>query len=224
MRRSTLFRASAAGLACGLLALVPAGQAQTLTVGNSPYEWGQGGEFNAVPHGFFQTPVSLTTDGTFQTFCVQSQVSITPGQTYAAAFSMTAPGGPALNEQTAYLYDQFIRGVLPNYDYTNASNSRQSDAGALQYAIWQLEGQTTSGIGLQYNPLPSLTAEYVTLADTNAVAGDFYGVQIVVLQTTGPNPSNVQNLLAKVVPAPSTAAMLGLGGLVAGRRRRSLPA
>lgn len=216
-------RARAFGLASlvGVTVLVSAAQGQSVTLNlNSPYQYGNGGEFVATPFSFPATPLSLTNDGNFQTFCVQSQVQYTPGGTYNVYFSpIGAPGGPALNEPTAYLYDLFIRGTLPVYDYLNAGPSRQSNAGALQYAIWQLEGQNTTGLAA--NPDPALTTFYVNLATTNAAPGNFYGVSIMVLYTGDiNNPTFAQNQLVEL-PAPGSLGLLAVGGLMASRRRRA---
>ncbi len=205
----------------GSLAAASAALGQSVLLNlNSPYQFGNGGEFVATPTSFPATPLSLTNDGNFQTFCVQSQIQYTPGGNYNVYFSpVGAPGGPALNEPTAYLYDLFIRGTLPLYDYANAGPSRQSNAGALQYAIWQLEGQNTTG--LTANPDPALTNFYVNLATSNAAPGNFYGVSIMVLYTGDiGNPTFAQNQLVEL-PAPGALGLLGVGGVLASRRRRA---
>ena len=207
----------------GCCALAASTHAQNVTLNlNSPYQYGNGGEFVATPNGFPGTPLSLTNDGNFQTFCIQTQVEFSPGNTYSVYFApLGAPGGPALNEPTAYLYDQFIRGVLPGYDYPNALSQRLNDAGALQYAFWLLEGQDTTG--LTADPDPTLTTFYINLATTNAIPGNFYGVSVMVMYSGDlSNPTFAQNQLIELpgIPAPGAAALLGLGGFAAGRRRR----
>ena len=107
--------------------------AQIIVNRNTPYQYGDAGEFVATPFAFPSTPVSLTNDGNFQTFCIQAPIHFTPGDLYNCYFSNIAqPGGPVLNEQTAFLYDQFIRGVLPGYDFANAVPSRLTDAEPFQ--------------------------------------------------------------------------------------------
>ena len=205
----------------GLAALAPFCSAQTVTLNlNTPYQFGNGGEFAATPNGWFNTPLSLTSDGNFQTFCIQTKVEFSPGSTYSVYFSSVGGGGsPALNEATAYLYDQFIRGELPGYDFSNALGQRQTDAGALQYAFWTLEGQDTTG--LTADPDQSLTDFFVNLATTNAQSGNFYDVQIMVMYSGSlDDPSFAQNQLVEFVPAPAGAGVLALGMLAAGRRRR----
>ena len=215
----SLVVASTAGV--GLAALAPVCSAQTVTLNlNAPFQFGQGGEFVATPSGFPAVPLSLTSDGNFQTFCVQTKVEFSPGSTYSVYFAPVGGSGtPQLTEAAAYLYDQFIRGVLPNYDFPDTFGQRQVDAGALQYALWNLEGQDTSG--LVADPNPALTDFFVNLAIGNAVPGDFHGVSIMVMYTGDlDNPSFAQNQLVEFAPAPGAMALLGLGGLAAGRRRR----
>ena len=54
------------------------------------------------------------------------------------------PVGDDLNPTTAYLYTQFAKGILSNYDYLNTGLGRNVSAGELQKAIWFLEGEITS--------------------------------------------------------------------------------
>lgn len=211
----------AAAACVGVTLFTSTATAESVTINlKSPYMWGDGGEYVATPHNFFSPPVSLTSDGNFQTFCFQAKVHIQLDFEYSSYLSpVMPPGGPALTEQIAYLYDSFIRGTLPKYDYSNALNERTIDAGALQYAIWNLQGADTSG--LQYNPLPSLTDYYVNLANANAVAGDFHNVEVLVLYTgTRDNPQYAQAQLIEPTPAPGAGTALLLGGAAVLRRRR----
>ena len=204
---------------CGILAGTASG-AQIIVNQNMPYNYGDAGEFVATPFAFPGTPVSLTNDGNFQTFCIQAQEHFTPGDLYNCYFSNVGqPGGPSLNEQTAWLYDQFIHGTLPGYDFSNSLNQRLPNAGSLQYALWQLEGVDTTG--QTPDPSPATTASYMALANANAQPGNFYGVQIVVMYW-GPaeSPTFVQNQLVEFVPAPGTVGLAGLAGAVMLRRRR----
>jgi len=52
--------------------------------------------------------------------------------------------GDDLNPATAYLYTQFAKGILSNYDYFNTGVGRNVSAGELQKAIWFLEDEITS--------------------------------------------------------------------------------
>lgn len=51
--------------------------------------------------------------------------------------------GDNLDPMTAYLYTQFAKGTLSNYDYLGSG--RASDAGQLQKALWSLEDELTLG-------------------------------------------------------------------------------
>ena len=127
------------------------------------------GEFGAVPTGSFAPPIDPATDyssytryGTtgFDTFCVETTVDFTPGTTYNLALSLNALGSAnplspiPLSVGAAYLYSQFAKGMLSGYDFANSgagtsapstvsggnSDTRLTDAGSLQAALWYLEG------------------------------------------------------------------------------------
>ena len=111
-------------------------QANIITLNQGPYSYGQGGEFTA----------QTSDDGTFQTFCIETAVEFTPGHQYSYEFASTDSQGRYVALGTAYLYSQFITGQLSGYDYTSGPN-HQKDAGALQQAIWYIQGgQTFNGV------------------------------------------------------------------------------
>ena len=107
---------------------------------NSGYSYSDGGEFKAVTTGqeFVQnyaTPAKLG-DG-FETFCVEAHVEFYPNQPYNFTVSSVDNEGRYLSIGTAYLYYQFSQGTLNGYNY---NGDRASSAGALQQAIWYLQG------------------------------------------------------------------------------------
>jgi hypothetical protein len=112
---------------------------------------------------------------------------------------------------TAWLYSQFRAGTLANY----FTGTRQANAGALQDAIWYLEGETTTlayngADGTYYYNLAKLNAGSGSLSDTQVMADSLgaYGVIALNLFTGGndtpDNPgSRAQDQLA-IVPEPTT--------------------
>jgi hypothetical protein len=188
----------------------------TVTLNQGPNSFVNGGEFTAVTSGL----------GTFQTFCIEYGEEFSPGSLYDYKQNTGAvAGGPGWNAidpntglpmdnisiGTAWLYSQFRAGTLANY----FTGTRQANAGALQDAIWYLEGETTTlayngADGTYYYNLAKLNAGSGSLSDTQVMADSLgaYGVIALNLFTGGndtpDNPgSRAQDQLA-IVPEPTT--------------------
>ncbi len=142
MKKMTI---NGAGLILGLGMLVPQVRANSVVLTQDAYSYDVGGEFNAVtsPDNFlpYYSPLAVVGNG-FQTFCIETAVEFSPGNTYSYTLSSSDSQGRDLTQGAAFLYDEFGHGVLPNYDYADAG-ARQSDAGALQAAIWWFQGEQT---------------------------------------------------------------------------------
>jgi hypothetical protein len=230
-----------AGVLLAAGAVSPAVMAQTVTLNASPYSFSDGGEFTAVTSGPSLVNLSeyspYTGSGaSFQTFCVQSDVEFYEGTAYNYTVSLNSlgnasglgaptgtPGTPdnyALSEGTAWLYSQFARGTLSGYDYANSgtgtaaaglSATRQTDAGYLQSAIWELQGgQSLSGYpnggtgNLYYNEAVAALGANI---DTAATLSTDFGVEILNLGTAN---DNYQNQLGLVPDGGATLALLAL--------------
>lgn len=81
----------------------------------------------------------------FQTFCLEKDESVANNGHFilnseAEAGGSDTDAGDPLSAGTAWLYSQFARGVLINYDYTPGAG-RLASAGLLQEAIWGLEDE-----------------------------------------------------------------------------------
>ncbi len=241
----------------------------TVVLNQGTYNSGYGGEFSAdltyantalgavanqVSPAFVQHYAgtngannTTATNAVFQTFCVEEgihDVVFSPGTFYAATIGFTDGLPQTLNPGAAYLFDQFWKGTLVNYNYANTSNGRSASAGALQAAIWYLEGDqltlgaTFSDAGISSNGAAQLQAQaWVTLAqlphpnaippvqifgmyDTlaHALAGGRTGIAQAQLVEIPPAGSS------NPVPLPAAAgvgfSMLGGFGLLAGWRKR----
>ena len=190
----------------------------TLLDNTSSYSYGDGGEFRAVGNAGLDGIInwnaySTSTKGTigaadtsswgynsglnteqyFQTFCIQSTVYFAPGNSYSVVTSPTVSIG------TAYLYSQFAAGTLSGYNYAYGAG-RENTAGALQQAIWWLQGQT-GGVN---NSFVALAESILSLNDTTILnnANGAYGVVALDLGTPG---QPAQDQLAVVpVPEPTT--------------------
>ena len=156
-------------------------KANTVTLTQGTYSYSDGGEFTAVtsPGAFVGNGYVAATKNSagtgFQTFCMESQVYFSPGTVYSytlGQMSQPLTGGGIgsnlpLSTGAAYLYYQFATGNLTGYDYNTANTpgdqaARKADAGALQAAIWLLQGgQVVSGFPLGNN-------SYYDLAVANA--------------------------------------------------------
>jgi hypothetical protein len=217
-------------LAClvGVLA-VPAVQAQMQVViyqDLNNYSYGDGGEFNAVPNaallsinptlaGYSPSTenLNLTAGGpNFQTFCVETLVTFTPGNVYNAIISNEIlpdsqfPSGNPITMGTAWLYSQFAAGTLSGYDYTEGSG-RIATAGDLQQAIWYLQGDVASLVNGGADGTAFYTAAQTALGgNINNAANGAYGVVCLNLRD-----GNYQDQLMvapgyTVVPEPSAVS------------------
>jgi hypothetical protein len=244
-----------AGLIFGALTATPALMASTF-VSTDSYSFGANGEtagefsvtgdaYNAYHANYNANAI---VNGGFETFCVETGVNINLGNSYPYNYtvSQSTPGthntttgaGLALTSGAAWLYEQFALGDLTtgnsdfyNYADTGSGNSRKTDAGLLQSALWAFQGgQSVSGwpSGTSGNPYYTAALNHfgtLTLADA-ASAGAY---NVAILNLTYPNGTVAQNQLVltnKPTTTPdsaSTVLLLGvsLGGLfVAGLRRQ----
>jgi hypothetical protein len=118
-----------------------------------------GGEFraSAVSADLLAATVNLqgyasTTAGAnwFQTFCIERTETFSPNTTYEvqlnnnAIYNNTSGGSDPISMGTAWLYSQFAKGTLNNYDYTYGTG-RIGSATTLQLALWWLEGEANTG-------------------------------------------------------------------------------
>jgi hypothetical protein len=191
----------------------------TLLDNTSSYSQGDGGEFRAVGNTGLDSIInwnaySTSTKGTigaadtsswgynaglnteeyFQTFCIQSTVYFAPGNSYSVVTSPTVSIG------TAYLYSQFAAGTLSGYNYAYGAN-RENTAGALQQAIWWLQGQT-GGVKDGFVTAAETALGNLTDAEIRAAANGAYGVVALDL---GTRDQPAQDQLAIVpVPEPTT--------------------
>ena len=206
---------------------------------DSRFRGGGGGEFTAqlpggyVAAGWTYDVLALYDADTkdqihapsFQTFCLEIDENLQEnGHLYSVTISDSAveggvPGGSdPISVGTAYLYYKFGTHSLTGYNYDETDGTeRQSDAIALQKAIWYLEEEKTwSEIGSSNDWIDfaatNLGMTHAELMDDN---NGTYAVKAMNL--TGSLRS--QDLLVIVpVPAAVLLGMLGLG--VAGLKLR----
>ena len=191
-----------------------------------------GGEFNAVLNptpsslidlsGYNQSKGTSFADGSFETFCIESQVEFYPGATYnVTTDTQVLPETQGVDAHTAWLYAEFASGSLAGYEYT-PGNSRSASADVLQYAIWYFQGESqpyTNG-PLQVDPATNafiLAANAAFSADANLA--DQIGANVRALVLTDGNGNFAQDQLIIVPHAQpqqtvpdggSTVALLGM--------------
>jgi hypothetical protein len=224
-----------------------------ISLGNG-FGGGPGGEFDAKLISGTSTPfqaasvLSGTASGTsFITFCLEkneyfnsyTQTLYVKGAPNTGAINggngtatmYTGDSAPStdfdpISSKTAYLYTQFSKGTLSNYDYGNAT-LRVTDADALQNAFWYLENELGSPTVL--GSLSAQTQAWITEATTAIANNQWSGIgNVRVLNlykdANFTERSQDQLYMTTPVPEPETYAMmlagLGLLGFVARRRRK----
>jgi hypothetical protein len=229
----SMLKLSAVAALIGMPAAAMADQVSlSLTSSLGNYSYGNGsenaGEFAAtdsttgVPAGYVLGTTS--TGSSFETFCVQNTVFINTGTSYSSTEAQVTGGSPsneggiALSEGVAYLYYNFAKGTLSDYDY-NLNSGRTTTAGELQAAIWYFMGEPALNGWPSGNPFITLAEDNLSNAfAANGSGGIDYNVSILQLTCDGVEEQN-QLILGgngtgnnqSVPDGGMTLAMLGLG-------------
>jgi len=243
-----------------LLTTAPPASADTLTLNvtlssnTSFYSYGTGGEFKVTVNPW-SSPLPIPAMGAgvqvggsgFQTFCLERSEFFDPGTAYYASIEPWAILGglsgqdvsatqDSVDPMTAYLYTKFWDGTLAGsgYDYTVAG--RSASAGALQEAIWWIEGELPSSLLTDLSTQAQAWVNEAGLAVAGSWGKTIGQVRALNLWSTKgildphENPDNkdfkIQSHLVMVpVPLPATTyasfAMLGLISILRLRRNRS---
>jgi hypothetical protein len=127
------------------------------------------------------------------TFINEGSGAVTGGGAHAVKGGNTY--GDNLDAKTAYLYANFAKGILAGYDYT--LSGRAASAGALQNAIWYIEGEGGLASGL------------ATTFYNNAVAGTSPGSYWEQKFGDGVGPVRVLNLYTPGVTMTLTTTTIG---------------
>ncbi len=150
----------------------------------------------------------------FGTFCIEYNEEFNPGSTYAissigpnAMYGGQPPLGDPISKGTAMLYYLYATGNQ-SFGYDWGANRRLS-AGALQQAIWWLEGEGPGG-PIQYDANNTFMRLAVTTFGSTAAAmadaNGMYGVQVMTLGA----PGTAQDQLVLVPDIAATALLLCL--------------
>lgn len=168
----------------------------------------------------------------YRTFCLELNESIGLNQAYyvydvssdtdlgginvgnAANGGISAPSPDPLDGRSAWLFQQFAKGTLTNYDYANAGggffSGRDASANALQRAIWYIEDELTD---TQWSALTAVQQYYYGLANSQTAATlnrALGAVRVVNIHLPGNSGALRQSSLILI---PEPAALLVWGGL-----------
>jgi hypothetical protein len=157
----------------------------------------------------------------FQTFCIGSQINFTPNNTFDYQISSTvqppSAGGPGyVTWGTAYLYNQFLSGLLGVGGNTAISTPGNAMNDALQAAIWDLQGQSLSGITLsgplntaevnQFLNDASVAALAANISSDENNANGAFGIYALNM-LTAPGTYVQPQLVQVAVPVPETSTV-----------------
>jgi hypothetical protein len=223
-------------------------------------QYGDGGEFTALTTGLggplvaglpagsevpsgYSALATMNVGGVtgFETFCIEDQVDFYVGVTYdyTEGYAIQQTGG-SLTAGAAWLYQQFAKGSLSGYNYTNQA-ARLQDAGELQSTLWYLQGEPADP-----NVFPNQPNDpFTTLVETHfgggstpadlangldiaeQAASGVYGVKVLELTSLNSNYSGQiaqdQLIYTGVPDGAWTIGLLCLSLAALAAFRRSLP-
>lgn len=206
-------------LAIGVMAVAASAHAGTVQIFQTAYSNGSGGEFQAYLTGAAFTPTSLTGNGV-ETFCIERSEQFQPGATYNFSIETAAMGGGGgavngmdpLDERSAYIYDLYITGNLPGYDYTDGSGMRNANAGSLQNVLWYIEQEVDT-----LDSADAVNWYNLSASGIGQGLGNVRVLHVYSLDNSGAEVPSQDQIIR--VPSAGSLALLGLAGLVARRRR-----
>ena len=180
----------------GLLLLLAFGSVINTQGALITLNWAPGNYSGGNNGGEFQAITSGGNLGNFQTFCIQDTVYFNPGQTYNYTINTSE-----VTLGTAWIYDEYRKGVLPGYNYTWSTPGHTTSSTDAQEAIWYFQNTGPWGDIALLSP-GALT--YVHDANT-AISGGWHNTDVVGLDLwdANHNPAQAQLGIA-AVPETST--------------------
>lgn len=174
----------------------------------------EGGEFVLTHDNLGYTAIGLTGSNPIESFCIEKNEGLAFDYDYYACLNTAAVKGGVgggdpdpLSPLTAYLYTQFVTGMLTayHYDLSDGGTLRSSSADDLQKVIWYLE---------QEEPMSWIPGDgsrrdfWYTLATNNATNG-IGDVRVLNMYEDAAGTVFAQDQII-LLPEPASLALLGL--------------
>ncbi len=155
--------------------------------------------------------------GNFLAFCTELTEHVNNGGsfTYTVDTIENAPTvlggmGPAKADQMRELFGRY-------YTPAFAASLPGTQATAMQICVWEISHEQTAAL--------DVTDGSARFVNNDAAAVALAQVYLSTIDGTGPRDNSIYSLVSQgvqdmIVPAPASLALLGMGGLAIGRRRR----
>lgn len=183
----------------------------------------EGGEFVLTHDNLGYAPIGLTGSNPIESFCIEKNEGLAFDYEYYACLNTAAVKGGVgggdpdpLSPLTAYLYSQFVTGLLPayHYDLSDGGALRSYSADDLQKVIWYLEQEEP----MSWTPGDGSRRDFWYTLATNNAGNGIGDVRVLNMYEDAAGTVFAQDQII-LLPEPASLALLGLGAFFLRRKR-----